>query len=102
MQLGQLSLYEKRGIFFKGNLREIPPPGREVEMVSDPWLLTGFNEGDELGLTDADRQHAIIPVEVEGNTTYITGTYKDAGNVYRPYTVTIWLLIEETPAALHE
>lgn len=100
-KLGDLTLKEKRGIFFRGSVLDIPDPWREVTMVSDRRYLTGFDEGDDLGLTDADLHHAIIPVAVDGGTTYITGAYKDAGNT-EDYTVKIWLLIEEEPIPIQD
>lgn len=102
MKLGELSLYEKRGIVYRGDVFDIPDPWREVEMISDPRYLTGFDEGDDLGLTDADLHHAIVPVEVDGNTTYITGAYRDAGAFEKSYTVKIWLLVEEEPVPIDE
>ena len=102
MKLGELSLYEQRGIFYKGNVLDIPDPWRDVEIMRDPLYLAGFDEGDDLGLTDADLHHAIIPVEVDGSTTYITGAYKDAGDIEGEYTVKIWLLIEEEPIPISE
>lgn len=97
MKLGELSLYEKKGLFYQGDIMDVPDPGLEVKMVSDPVYLTGFVEGDDLGFSSADRHHAIIPVDIDGSTTYITGAYQDAGNVEGAYVVKVWLLIEEEP-----
>lgn len=97
MKLGELSLYEQRGIFYKADVLDVPDPWRDLDLMLDPLYLTGFDEGDELSLTDADLHHAIIPLNAGGSTTYITGSYKDAGKIYGDYTVKIWLLIEEEP-----
>lgn len=101
-KLGDLTLKEKRGIFFRGSVLDIPDPWREVIMVSDRRYLTGFDEGDDLGLTDADLHHAIIPMDVDGNTTYITGAYRDAGNTEDDYTVKVWLLVEKEPVPIDD
>lgn len=97
MKLGELFLYEKRGIVYRGDVYDIPDPWRDVVIMREPLYLSGFDEGEDLGFTDADLHHAIIPVEVEGGTTYITGAYKDAGNIDDDYTLKIWLLVEEAP-----
>ena len=81
---------------------EVPHPEREVDIISDPSYLTSFNKENEIGLTDADRHHAIIPVDVEGSNHYVTGAYQDTGHIDDTYTVKVWLLIEEKPVVLHE
>ena len=102
MKLGELSLYEQRGIFYKADIFDIPDPWHDVVIMRDPLYLDGFDEGDDQGLTDADLHHAIIPVNVDGSTTYITGAYKDAGDIEGEYTLKIWLLIEEDSVPIGE
>ncbi|MBP2831255.1 hypothetical protein J8281_03560 [Aquimarina sp. U1-2] len=92
MKLGTLSLFEKRGIFFKEEVHNL---GCGIELndllelekvdIIEPKL---WNQPDRI---------EIIPVSADGKTDYVTGIFQDSGMMEGSYEVTIWLLLEEEP-----
>ena len=96
MKTGEITLFEKKGIFFKADVfdRQQKENKEEINLLLKPE----FSEGSELPL-----HLGMEVVDVEGNTGYITGAYKDAGNVKEfPYRIKVWLLIEEEPVPLKD
>lgn len=96
MKTGEISLFEKKGLFFKADVFD----RKHLENQKEISLLTeaGFSDGFDLPLN-----LNLEEVDVEGNTGYLTGAYKDAGNITEfPYRIKIWLLIEEEPVLLKD
>ncbi|WP_378182031.1 hypothetical protein [Aquimarina sp. SS2-1] len=93
MVLGTLSLFQKRGIFYKEQQLHSEDTFSKViekELTADKGL----------GLLKIPDKRELIPVNESGNTDYITAFYQDDGQASYPYEVTIWLLIEELPATI--
>ena len=96
MKTGEISLFEKKGIFFKADVfdRQHLENQKEVSLLTEAGFEDGFDLPLNLNLEDID---------VEGNTGYVTGAYKDAGNITEfPYRIKIWLLIEEEPVLVKD
>ena len=96
MKTGEITLFEKKGIFFKADVfdRHHKENQEEINLLLKPEFSEGFNLPPNLGTEVLD---------VEGNTGYISGAYKDAGNVKEfPYRIKVWLLIEEEPVPLKD
>lgn len=91
MLLGTLSLFQKRGLFYKE--LEIAPEDRYSTMEA----LVLQPEDPEIKPFDIPLKHEMTPVDESGNTDYISATFEDDGNATYPYEVTIWLLVEEVP-----
>ena len=93
MLLGTLSLFQKRGIFYKEqqvHLKDRFSTILEKELTPDKGLQ----------LLDIPINRQLIPVDESGNTDYITAFYQDDGQGEYPYEVTVWLLVEELPEPL--
>ena len=91
MKTGEISLFEKKGIFFKADVfdRQHLENQKEVSLLTEAGFADKFDLPLNLNLEEVD---------VEGDTGYVTGAYKDAGNITEfPYRIKIWLLIEEEP-----
>ncbi|WP_062055997.1 hypothetical protein [Aquimarina longa] len=91
MILGTLSLFQKKGIFYK-----------EQQLSSKDTFTTMLNQQLEGGHTsmkipDLPNRYQITPVEESGNTDYITATFEDHGMANYPYEIMVWLLVEEFP-----
>lgn len=87
MFLGTLSLFQKRGIFYKEQLLSSEDSFSEVienELTSDI----------QLQLSDTPIKEQLLPLDESGDTDYITAFYQDEGQANYPYEVTIWLLVE--------
>ncbi|KAA1244525.1 hypothetical protein [Aquimarina sp. RZ0] len=87
MILGTLSLFQKRGIFYKEEQLHWEDTFSKViekELGSDQELTP---------LKVAAKQQP-IPVDESGHTDYITAFYQDEGQATYPYEITVWLLIE--------
>ena len=87
MLLGTLSLFQKRGIFYKEQLLSSEDSFSEViekELTSDI----------QLQLSDTPIKEQLLPLDESGDTDYITAFYQDEGQAKYPYEVTIWLLVE--------
>ena len=96
MKTGEVSLFEKKGIFFKADVFDRQHVGnqKEVSLLTEAGFADGFDLPLNLNLEEID---------VEGDTGYLAGAYKDAGNVAEfPYRIKIWLLIEEEPIPMKE
>jgi hypothetical protein len=96
MKTGEIALFEKKGIFYKADVfdRQHKENQEEINLLSK----VDFSEGSDLPLN-----LNMEIVDVEGNTGYITGAYKDAGNVTEfPYRIKVWLLIEEEPVLIKD
>ncbi len=87
MVLGTLSLYQKRGIFYKE--QQIYAKDRFSKVIESELAP---NEG--LHEFDIAAKEYIIPIDEAGDTDYITAFYQDAGQAEYPYEITIWILIE--------
>ncbi|AXT51337.1 hypothetical protein D1818_11020 [Aquimarina sp. BL5] len=93
MVLGTLSLFQKRGIFYKEQQLSSEDKFSKViaqELVPDKGLK----------LLDTPEHQQLTLVDESGNTDYITAFYQDEGQATYPYEVTVWLLIEEAPEEL--
>jgi hypothetical protein len=96
MKTGEVSLFEKKGLFFKADVfdRQHLENQKEISFLTEVGFLGDFDLPLNLRLEEVD---------VEGNTEYLTGAYKDAGNITEfPYRIKIWLLIEEEPVLLKD
>ncbi|WP_017730714.1 hypothetical protein [Nafulsella turpanensis] len=96
MKTGEIALFEKKGLFFKADVYD----SQHQENQEETNLLSkiDFSEGFDFPVN-----LNMEVVDVEGNTGYITGAYKDAGNVREfPYRIKVWLLIEEEPVPLKD
>lgn len=96
MKTGEIAFFEKKGLFFKADVydRQHQENQEEINLLSK----TAFSEGFDFPLN-----LNMEVIDVEGNTGYITGAYKDAGNVKEfPYRIKVWLLIEEEPVPLKD
>ena len=96
MKTGEVSLFEKKGIFFKADVfdRQHLENQKEVSLLTEAGFADGFDLPLNLNLEGID---------VEGDTGYVTGAYKDAGNITEfPYRIKIWLLIEEEPSLMKD
>ena len=94
MKTGEIALFEKKGIFYKADVfdRQHKENQEEISLLSK----IDFSEGFDLPLN-----LKMEVVDVEGNNGYITGAYKDAGNVREfPYRIKVWLLTEEEPVSI--
>ncbi|WP_299219806.1 hypothetical protein [uncultured Aquimarina sp.] len=90
MLLGTLSLFQKRGIFYKEQqLRSEDTFSKVIEKELSPDM--------QLELSDVAKKEQLIPLDEQGDTDYITAFYQDNGQVNYPYEVTVWLLVEEAP-----
>ncbi|WP_299221297.1 hypothetical protein [uncultured Aquimarina sp.] len=90
MVLGTLSLFQKRGIFYKEQqLRSEDTFSQVIETELTPDM--------QLDLLDVPKNQQLLAVDESGNTDYITAFYQDQGQAEYPYEITIWLLIEELP-----
>lgn len=90
MLLGTLSLFQKRGIFYK----------EQQLHTTDGFssLIDQELKSEEVFIaSDIPNRHQMTPVEASGSTDYITGIFEDDGNASYPYEITVWLLVEETP-----
>ncbi|UZO81374.1 hypothetical protein NBT05_02610 [Aquimarina sp. ERC-38] len=89
MILGTLSLFQKRGIFYKEQqLHSGDAFSKVIEKELAPDL--------QLGLPDIPDKERLLPVDEQGDTDYIKAIYEDQGQATYPYKVTVWLLIEAT------
>ena len=96
MKTGEIALFEKKGIFYKTDIfdRQRKENREEIHLLSK----IDFSEGLDLPLNLNMEE-----VDVEGNNEYITGAYKDAGNVREfPYRIKVWLLTEEEPVPIKD
>jgi hypothetical protein len=96
MKAGEIALFEKKGIFYKADVfdRQHKENQEEINLLSK----INFSEGSDLPVN-----LAMEVVDVEGNTGYITGAYKDVGNITEfPYRIKVWLLIEEEPVLMRD
>ncbi|WP_299432087.1 hypothetical protein [uncultured Aquimarina sp.] len=92
MLLGTLSLFQKRGIFYKEQqLRSEDTFSQVIEKELSPDI--------QLDLLDVPKNQQLLAVDESGNTDYIKAFYQDDGQAEYPYEITIWLLIEELPKA---
>jgi len=92
MIAGQLQLFGMNGIFFKGMLHTSP---RNFETQEIP-LFEGA-EGFDAPEDDLETRFYFTPIEVNGQTEYVTGSFSDAIKSSGDYRITIWLLVEESP-----
>ena len=96
MKTGEIALFEKKGIFYKADVYDLQHKENQEEINLLSKLE--FSEGFDLPLN-----LNMEVIDVEGSTGYITGAYKDAGNVREfPYRIKVWLLIEEEPVPLKD
>lgn len=96
MKTGEIALFEKKGLFYKADVfdRQLKENQEEINLLSKTAFSEGFDFPVNLNME---------VVDVEGNTGYITGAYKDARNVKEfPYRIKVWLLIEEEPVPLKD
>ena len=96
MKTGEITLFEKKGIFYKADVYDMQHKENleEIHLLSKTEFSEGFGLPVNLGME---------VVDLEGNTGYITGAYKDAGNVKEfPYRIKVWLLIEEEPVPIND
>ena len=103
MKLGELSLFDPRGLFLKADVVENTSVCRDHDRLKKDRYLFGFDtdcNGNEIELNEPIADIHIIPVTAEATGDYITGSYQDAGWAWQPYTVKLWLLIEEEPQLL--
>ena len=102
MKLGELSLFEPRGVFLQTDVIESTSIYRDHDRLQQDRYLFGFDNcnSNEVELNEPISGIHIIPVAAEATGDYITGSYQDAGWAWRPYTVKLWLLIEEEPQPL--
>ncbi|WP_299313239.1 hypothetical protein [uncultured Aquimarina sp.] len=89
MVLGTLSLFQKRGVFYKEQqLRSEDTFSKVIEKELTPDM--------QLQLSDTPKNQQLLAVDESGNTDYITAFYQDDGQAEYPYEVTVWLLVEAT------
>ncbi|MBQ4818876.1 hypothetical protein [Aquimarina sp. MMG016] len=89
MLLGTLSLFQKRGIFYKQQqLHWEDSFSKVIEQELTPDM--------QLQLSDVPKNQQLLPVDESGDTDYITAFYQDEGQANYPYEVTVWLLVEAT------
>ncbi|WP_108866866.1 hypothetical protein [Aquimarina aquimarini] len=94
MILGTLSLFQKRGIFYREiqlNAQDRFATMIEQQLSPDPMVEDSL---------DIATQYRVTPVEESGDTDYITATFEDHGKAQYPYQVTVWVLIEEAPSKI--
>lgn len=87
MLLGTLSLFQKRGIFYK---EQQLYAGDTFSKVIDKELRPDM----QLQLSETPNNCQLQPVDEQGDTDYITAFYQDEGQASYPYQVTVWLLVE--------
>ncbi|WP_108802155.1 hypothetical protein [Aquimarina sp. Aq107] len=95
MLLGTLSLFQKRGVFYKEqqlHSEDIFSNVIEKELTADM----------QLQVSDVPKKEQLLPIDEQGDTDYITTFYQDEGQATYPYEVTVWLLIEELPEKLYK
>lgn len=90
MVLGTLSLFQKRGIFYKEQQLHSEDSFSKV-------IAKELNPDMQLELSGVPIKQQLLPVDEQGNTDYITAFYEDQGQANYPYEVTVWVLVEETP-----
>lgn len=90
MILGTVSLFQKRGIFYK----EMIVSSEDTFSETLSKELTPDHQTEFL-LDDVPQQYRLIPVDESGDTDYITAIFEDDGKAQYPYEVTIWALVEE-------
>ncbi len=94
MILGTLSLFQKRGIFYKEH--QLTSEDKFSAMID-----SALTPDEELTLSDVPKKHQITPVAESGTTDYINAIFEDEGKAEYPYEVTIWLLVEALPEETH-
>ena len=104
MKLGELSLFEPRGLFLQTDVVENTAIYRDHDRLKKDRYLFGFDDcnSNEIELNEPIADIHVIPVTAQATGDYITGAYQDAGWAYSPYTVKLWLLVEEAPKPLSE
>ena len=104
MKLGELSLFDPQGLFLKTDVIENTSIHRDNDRIEKDRYLFGFEDSNanEVELEEPISGIHIIPVTAEATGDYITGSYQDTGWAWQPYTVKLWLLVEEEPKILSE
>lgn len=87
MLLGTLSLFQKRGIFYKEQQLH-------TEDIFSKVLEKELTPDMQLELVEVPYKEQLLPVDESGDTDYITAFYQDEGQATYPYEVTVWLLVE--------
>ena len=87
MLLGTLSLFQKRGIFYKEQQLH-------TEDIFSKVLEKELTPDMQLELAEVPYKEQLLPVDESGDTDYITAFYQDEGQATYPYEVTVWLLVE--------
>jgi len=87
MLLGTLSLFQKRGIFYKEQQLY-------VEDSFSKMIDKELGPNIQLEVADIPNKVELQPLDEPGDTDYITAFYQDEGQATYPYKVTVWILIE--------
>jgi hypothetical protein len=104
MKLGELSLFDPRGLFLRTEVIERTSIFRDNDRIEKDRYLFGFEDtnANEVELEEPISGIHIIPVTAEATGNYISGAYQDAGFAWQPYVVKLWLLVEEEPEVISE
>lgn len=90
MNLGKLALYAKDGLFYTDELFSDSTTFEQNERS-----LLKFTAGVEIDFDYLTPKFEFTPVDVNGDTEYITGNFKTSTQVVSEGELTIWLLVEE-------
>ena len=99
MKLGDLTLIHQSGLFLREQVMDMASLERDPERLEVEHHLTDFNlecGAMETELLEPVPVLPITPVEIRSEGDYISGSFKDSGLATGPYTVKVWLMIEES------
>ena len=105
MVLGELTLLHKTGIFLKDQISVHTSNESDVDRLEQNRYLEDFDMecGEtEVELVEPIQRYLIEPLDIQSMGDYITGSFKDIGFAAGPYTVKVWLMIEEEPGTLSQ
>jgi len=91
MTLGHLSLFQKRGQFY--NTLEVYSSDTYSELEKVELQAPQFPSRS----IDIPLKQELSTVDEHATMDYITATFEDVGQTNYPYTITVWLLVEEEP-----
>lgn len=103
MELGEFSIISKQGVELRDHLIEVTTIERDHDRLKQDRYLFGFDldcNGSEVELNEPIANIRMYPLEILISGDYLIGSFKDSGLAPGPYTVKLWLMIEEEPSTL--
>ena len=103
MELGELSIISKQGVELKEHVTSIVSIERDQDPLEQEQYLAGYDlncNGIEVELNEPLRIPIIHPLDVHIEGDYISGAYRDSQMASGPYTIKIWLMLEESEKSI--